>query len=109
MAIINILPGLTFSVDANSADQAFRDMTKLFGLSVPYNAFNDPNAGFSLSVIRAGSQPYGGFCARSGNYFPADHLVRDGQGRVVGDAFYTEGPIVPELPPFPLFGKGNEF
>jgi len=107
MAIINILPGLTFSVDANSADQAFRDMTFLFGLYTPYNAFDDPTAGVSFKIIRDGSVPYGAYCARSGNYFPADQLTRDGQGRLVGLPFYTEGVPYPEIPPFPVFGTGE--
>jgi|GEM_PF-4671635 len=98
-----IIPG-SMSYDASSMDQQWRNASRLFGLYAMYSAPTDPFSGtLSDLVKRNGTGDVARICARSGNVFPSSRLVRDGQGRVVGDIFYTEGPAVPYLPPFPTF------
>lgn len=106
-----ILPIIPFSgsQDYNSADMVMRNLTIVFGLYPPYSSITDPNGELDLSITRSGHE-IGTRCARSGNWFPGERLTIDGRGRKVGDIFYTDGPIVPVIPPFPVFGQspGNE-
>lgn len=86
-----ICPG-TLSYDASSQDQTFRDVTKHFGLATMYSYFSDPNGGDLPDVVNRRGRGYpGAYCQRSGNYFPEDRLVADGDGRIVGDIFWTSG------------------
>lgn len=86
-----IVPG-AMSYDASSQDQAFRNLTRFFGLYSVNTYFSDPNAGtLSDKVVRTGHGRPGAFCERSGNYFPQERLRVDGDGRVVGDVFTTSG------------------
>lgn len=86
-----IVPG-AMSYDAGSPDQTFRDVTKHFGLATMYSYFGDPNGGDLPDVVnRPGRGMPGAFCQRSGNYFPEERLRVDGDGRRVGDIFYTTG------------------
>jgi hypothetical protein len=86
-----IVPG-ALSYDAGSADQTFRDLTLFFGLYSMNTNFNDPRSGTLSDVVnRRGRGRPGGYCQRSGNYFPEERLRVDGDGRLVGDIFYTTG------------------
>ena len=86
-----IVPG-AMSYDGASLDQMFRDLTLFFGLGSVNAAFSDPHAGvLSDRVVRRGRGFPGGYCMRSGNYFPQERLVVDGEGRTVGDIFRTTG------------------
>lgn len=101
------VPGAS-NPDLLSTDQMFRTITNgLFGLYPPYSAALDPNGNLDLSVLRDGQQP-GAICAKSGNYFHGEDLTTDGQGRIVGKRFKTDGPAVPYQPPFPPFGKSPQ-
>jgi hypothetical protein len=85
-----ICPG-SMSYDASNLDQQFRDLTNLFGLYSGNTYASDPNAYFDDgSVQRRGTGP-SQRCQRSGNKFPASRLKRDGDGRLVGDIFWTSG------------------
>jgi hypothetical protein len=107
MALFDVVIPGNMSPDASSCDQVLRNVTILFGLYSLNSAFSDPFGGtLPDTVRRRGRQSPGGFCARSGNYFPGERLTIDGQGRTVGDMFATDGLAVPEIPPFPVFGKG---
>jgi hypothetical protein len=90
---------MSFSPDALSNDQALRSCTFCFGLMTPYSYLSDPAGGvYTDKIVMPGRQP-GAFCQRSGCYFPGEHLTRDGQGRIVGKPFSTEGPaVIPDLP-----------
>src|SRR5579863_6529122 len=91
MSIAVICPG-AMSYDADSQDQTFRDLTLFFGLYDMNTYFSDPLAGdLPDTVNRTGRGAPGGYCQRSGNYFPEERLRVDGDGRVVGDIFYTTG------------------
>jgi hypothetical protein len=91
------------SCDAGSPDQVFRDLTILFGLYSMYDdPFDERSGDLSDMIVRRGRQT-GAICARSGNYFPGERLTRDGQGRIVGRPFYTEGPAMPPSIPWPTF------
>jgi len=86
-----IVPG-AMSYDMSSPDQTFRDLSKFFGVLSVNTYFSDPNAGqFPDVVVRPGRGRPGGYCTRSGNYFPSERLRTDGDGRTVGDIFYTTG------------------
>ena len=86
-----IIPG-AMSYDASSPDQTFRDLTRFFGLYSMNTYFSDPDAGTLSDIVnRRGRGRPGGYCQRSGNYFPEDRLKTDGDGRLVGDIFYTTG------------------
>jgi hypothetical protein len=94
---------LSFSPDALSNDQGLRSVSFCFGLMTPYSYLGDPSGGvLSDRIVMRGRQP-GAVCARSGAYFPGEHLTRDGQGRIVGKPFSTEGPAVIPDTPFPRF------
>lgn len=98
------VPGAS-NQDENSADQIFRTLTGgIFACYPPYSIPTDPNGELNLQIERRGQEP-GAICAKSGNWFPGEHLTTDGQGRTVGKPFYTDGPAVPYMPPFPPFGK----
>ncbi len=90
--------------DLFSADEQFRFLTNgLFGCYPPNAAPTDPNGYLDLTVLRSGNLP-GAICAKSGNYFHGEDLTTDGQGRLVGKRFKTNGPAVPYSPPLPPFG-----
>jgi hypothetical protein len=106
MALFDVVIPGNMSYDASSCDQTLRNITILFGLYSLNAPFSDPMSGTLPDVVRRrGSQSPGAFCARSGNYFPGERLTIDGQGRTVGREFSTDGPAVPEIPPFPVFSK----
>jgi hypothetical protein len=97
-----ILP-LAPSPDLFSPDEMIRTGTFCFGLATTYSPIGDPNGGILSDIInRRGQQP-GAICARSGNYFPGEHLTTDGQGRKVGRQFRTDGPAIIPDTPFPTF------
>ena len=97
MSLMVICPG-SMSYDATSPDQQLRDMTLFFGLATMYSPLNDPLAGSLPDVVnRRGHGLPGAYCQRSGNYFPESRLTVDGDGRVVGDIFYTTGTPQPNL------------
>jgi hypothetical protein len=101
------IPG-NMAYDASSMDQQWRNASRLFVMYANYSAPTDANSGdLSDLVKRNGVGDTARICARSGNVFPDSRLVQDGQGRIVGDIFYTEGPAVPYLPPFPTFLTGE--
>jgi hypothetical protein len=95
MSIAVICPG-AMSYDAGSPDQTFRDLTLFFGLYSMNTFFSDPDAGtLPDTVNRTGRGRPGAYCQRSGNYFPQERLRIDGDGRLVGDLFYTTGTPTP--------------
>ena len=97
MSISVIIPG-NMSYDAASQDQTFRDLTMFFGLYDMNSYFSDPLAGNLPDVVNRTGQGYpGAYCQRSGNYFPESRLRVDGDGRIVGDIFYTTGTPQPNL------------
>ncbi len=89
--MVVICPG-SMSYDASSPDQALRSLTLFFGLATVYSPLLDSHAGTLSDVVnRRGRGQPGAYCERSGNYFPEERLVVDGDGRVVGDKFWTSG------------------
>jgi len=105
MAVFMVCCPGNMSPDASSPDQILRNITGgLFGLLTPYGVPSDPQSGvLSDLTVRNGREGPGGICARSGNWFPQERLTRDGQGRLVGDIFRTDGPAVIPDEPFPVF------
>ena len=98
-----VIPGGSFSCDADSPDQMLRDVTFCFGLYTVYSVYSDPQGGTWDDTIRRPGTGEGAFCARSGNFFPGSRLTRDGQGRKVGKPFKTDGPAFPKQEPWPEF------
>jgi len=83
------VPGM-LSYDAGSLDQMFRNLTWHFGLYSVDSIFTDPSYYDDGVIQRRGRGP-SQQCQRSGNMFPQSRLRRDGQGRLVGDIFRTDG------------------
>jgi hypothetical protein len=82
---------MNMSYDALSLDQMMRNLTFHFGLYALYDPLLDQPASFNDDIVRRRGEGRPLVCQRSGNIFPAGRMKKDGDGRMVGDIFYTTG------------------